>query len=123
MKQIDNEANIWKSILTIVVGFGILSLIFKIDVLLYIGLSVGLICIISPFLAKVIFKFWWQLASFLGKFNSIWLLSLVFYLLLFPISVFYRWFNREQHIFKQAKDSAFKTRNHTYSKEDLQDTW
>jgi len=117
--KIDNS----KSILVIVLGFSILSLIFKQPLLLYFGLSVGVLSITSVRIESLILKGWFGLAHILGWINTRILLSIIFYIFLTPIALLYRIFSNDPMKLKQPKESTFEERNHTYIPEDLKNQW
>jgi len=74
--------------LVISMGFLVLYLIFAWKWAIYVSLAVGLIGIISTFLSSKIEWAWMKLSKILGYIIPNILLSLVFYLLLFPLSFF-----------------------------------
>lgn len=72
---------------------------------------------------KILHTLWMKLAETLGFISSHILLTLVWFLLLLPLSLFAR-FNKKLTIRLTPPDSSnFKTRNHTYTKEDLENPW
>lgn len=67
---------------------------------------------------------WYKIAQILGWINSRIILTILFYLFLFPISVIYRLFNKDQmHIKKPASGSMFSERNHQYNSADFENMW
>ncbi len=87
------------------------------------ALSLMVIAIASDFLGEKISWLWMKLAEFLGKVNGGILISLIFFLLLFPISVLYRMFGNDPLSLKKPEGSAYSERNHTYSAKDLKNPW
>ena len=120
MKQtIDN----WKTLLVIVVGLLVLHFIFGSIYLLYAALGIGLVAVLFPSLGKLIVKGWMTIGQLLGRINGSILLSIVFFLMLFPIALLYRLFNKDALLLKNEQDSLFVDRNHSYTKEDLENVW
>ena len=114
-----------KAQLVIVTGMLVLYFIFKADWLLYVGLFVGLAGVFVPFLGDLIVKGWYKLAEGLGWINSRILLSLIFFLILFPVAVMAR-LGRGKNMLGLKKDSsgsAFSERNHKYEPKDLKNVW
>ena len=113
-----------KSQLVIVTGFLFLSYLFDLDWLRNLALILGLIFLLSPMLTKYVLWFWDQLAHVLGWVNTRILLSLVFYLFLFPIATIFKLFTRDPLSMKWSnKTSSFIKRDHDYQAEDLLNPW
>ncbi len=113
----------WKTLLVIVVGLLVLHFLFTVDWLLYAALGVGLAAVLFPALGRLIVRGWMAVGQVLGRINGSILLSLVFFILLFPIAVLYRLFNKDSLRLKNEYDSLFTERNHSYQKEDLENVW
>jgi len=79
--------NTVKTVLIISVGFGILFLLFDAIWALYTSLIIGVLGIISNRSAQAIDHLWMKLAKILSFIVPNILLSIVFYLFLFPIAV------------------------------------
>ncbi len=90
----------------------------------YIGTGVGVVGLISPFLGKLFAKGWMKLAHILGKINGSILLTIIFFIFLFPIALLQRIISRKDHLqLKKPTSSNFKTREKIYKKEDLDKMW
>ena len=113
----------YQSLLVIVVGLGLLSLLFKLPLLLYIGLGIGTASMLIPRLGDLIVYLWFKLAQGLGWFNSRVLLSIIFFLFLVPISLLYRLFSKDDMHLKGDGKTTFTERNHQYQKKDLENIW
>ncbi|GAA4442663.1 hypothetical protein GCM10023091_29840 [Ravibacter arvi] len=114
-----------KAQLVIVTGMLVLYFIFKRDWLLYVGVFVGLASVFVPFLGDLIVKGWFKLAEGLGYVNSRILLSIIFFLVLFPVALMART-GRGKNLLGLRKDpskSAFTERNHQYVAKDLKNVW
>ena len=128
MKQQDNT----KVILVIVVGLLALSYFFGSGDepkealstgLILAATIVGLIHLIIPTVGGWIVLGWFKLGHVLGWINTRILLSIIFYLFLFPISILYRLTNKNSLQRKNVKGSIFENRDHLYKKEDLENIW
>jgi hypothetical protein len=114
----------YKTILIIVTGLLVASLIFKSTPVLYAALIVGATSAFIPAAAKAIEWCWLKLATGLGWVNSRILLSLIYFIFLLPIAWISRLFTKDPLMLKRPKvNSLFVTRNHTYSKKDLENIW
>jgi hypothetical protein len=116
------------SILVISTGFLILSIIFfkhpKVSaILLTISIASGITHLVSPTLSNYIVIGWNKLAHVLGWINTRILLTLVYYLFLFPISIFYKFSNKNPLQRKNPDRTLFIERNHQYCKKDLENIW
>jgi hypothetical protein len=122
-KKVQTEAEKLKSLLVIVVGFLVLHFLFKKDFLLYISLGVGLLSLIAPSFGNGVLWVWEKIALVLGWINTRILLSVVFYVFLFPIASLYRLMTKNPLQLKNSDSTVFTTRNHKYVKEDIENIW
>jgi hypothetical protein len=110
----------------VVLAAGMLTLffIFQKPWLPWISLIVLLAAAFSNWLAAKIAWGWLKLAEFLGKINSRVLLSLVFFVIVFPLALVWRLFVKNPLDLKRPDGSSlYKERNHTYSAQDLVNPW
>jgi uncharacterized membrane protein len=113
-----------ETILTMTIGFVALYLIFSAKWLIWIAFGLGISGIFFPTLAQGISRLWMKFAEGLGFVNSRILLSLIFFLFLFPISLLFRLFNKDAlHLRKPGNGSAYSDRSHTYGKGDFEKMW
>jgi hypothetical protein len=113
-----------QSILTITVGFLVLSEVFKNEAFLIVSIVVGLIGIISTRLSLLLHKGWMKLSQLLSLIVPNIVLALVFYLILTPIALLSRLFNSKgQFQLKNNTSTLFKERNHTFGKKDFEKIW
>jgi hypothetical protein len=66
---------------------------------------------------------WLNLSDLLGKIMSNVLLFVIYALIVLPIAAFRRLIGKDNLMlkgFKKSNDSVFKTRNHTFTKQDIQ---
>ncbi len=113
----------YQSLLVIVLGFSIIALFFDWQYLLYGVLALGVLSMMFSSFGDLVVKLWFKLAHALGWVNARVLLSIVFFLFLFPISLLYRLFSKDDMMLKNNYNSTFKIRNHKYIKEDLENIW
>jgi len=113
----------YQSLLGIVVGFLIISYIFEAPKFMYAAAIIGFLGLLSKSIAYWIHYAWMKVAALLGFINTYVLLTVIFFLLLFPISLLYRFFNRDSLNLKNKEASFFKDRNQQYTKADLENPW
>ncbi len=119
------ETKVYQGILAMITGFVVLFLIFNKPWLIYLAASIGMVSVFSEKAAGFIYKYWMKLAQILGTINSKILLTIIFYLFLTPLSFLYRLLNKDTLQLKKdsSKTTYFITRNHTYTKADLEKMW
>lgn len=114
----------YKTILVIVTGLLVFSWILKLPILIKISMVVGVVAIFIPIAAKGIEWLWMKLAFGMGWVNSRILLTLVYFLFLFPLAWVSRLFTKDPLMLKQrGLPSLYATRDHLYKKEDLENIW
>lgn len=111
------------TILVISMGFLILFLIFKWQWAVIVSLIIGLIGILSDNLSRKIDWAWMELAGVLNYIIPTVLLSIVFYLILFPISLVFKLFNKDALMLSSKYDSYFITVNKPMNKKHMENTW
>jgi hypothetical protein len=113
-----------KTILVISMGFLIVYLITQWKWAVYITLTVGLIGIVSDYLSKKLDFLWMKLTWILSFIVPNVLLTLVFYLLLFPIAVLSRLFGEKDPLrLKNTTNSIFKNSNKKFDKVSFEKPW
>lgn len=113
-----------KTLLAIVVGLGVLSLIFKIDWLLYIGLILGGLALLSSFFEEKIAWGWSKIGQALGYINGNILLSIIFFIFLTPIALVMKYLAKKDNLqLKKPTNTAYYTRNYQFQKTDLDNIW
>jgi hypothetical protein len=121
MKKI--KSNPSKTALTISVGFIIVYLILKENWPLYFSLFIGITAMVSNKLSKIIEKIWFKIAEILGLFIPNIILTLVFFMFLFPISLVQKLFNSDSLNIKKRSKSNYVSANKTFSPKDLKNPW
>ena len=123
----------YKNILVIVIGFSLIGLILKNrwfpeskvgPIMGQVALGIGLLSLISGFVAKWIEWAWLKLALGLGWVNSRILLSVIYFVFLLPIAWVSRLFTKDPLKLKaKTASSLYNVRDHEYKKEDLENIW
>ncbi len=114
----------YKTILVMVTGLLAIALIFKLSWLIMVCLVIGLAASFIPAAARGIEWAWMKLAMGLGWVNSRILLSIIYFVFLLPIAWLSRLFTKDPLALRNRKTSTlFITRNHLYTKKDLENIW
>ena len=110
-----------ETILVIVLGIIVIYFFVGSRYLLWGAVALGAIGVFIPFLAGKIHWAWMKLAHVLGYVMSKVMLTLVYTLVVLPMS----WFARKKLSVRLSgkSDTYFKERNYTYKKEDLENVW
>lgn len=111
------------TVLVICTGFLILYMIFSWQWALILSLVVGLAAIISGTLSRLIEKGWMGLAKILSYIIPSILLAIVFYLILFPLSLLSKLFTKDPLMLSKKYDSYFLPVNKEADKESLEKIW
>ena len=116
-----------ETILTLCVALVVLFFVTKKQHAYYLSLSVllGLIGMFSKFLTAKISWAWLKVGEMMGAVMSKVILSLVFFLFLFPIALLSRLFSKSNslQLKKTSSTSYYFTRNHKYEAKDLENVW
>lgn len=109
--------------LVISTGLLIFWFIYQTDILVYIAFAIGLIGAFFNKLAGLINWLWYKIADLLGFITSKILLSILFFVFLFPIAILYRFTNKNALQLKRSPTTYWKKRNHTYNASDIENLW
>ncbi|WP_128543022.1 hypothetical protein [Larkinella soli] len=113
-----------KAQLVIVTGLLVLYFIFKSVYWLYAAAAVGVLSLMIPAVGNGIVWVWFKIAEVLGTINGKIILTILFWVFLFPIALLYRLTAKNPMSVKRNNGaSLYHERNHTYTKEDLEQTW
>ncbi len=119
-----SEAEKIKAQLVIVTGLVVMYFIFKSPYFIYAAAAVGILCIAIPAVGDFIVKIWYKIAEGLGWVNSRVILSILFYVFLWPIATLYKLSAKNPMGIKRTSDkSVYNERNHTYTAKDLEQIW
>lgn len=113
-----------KTVLTIVVGFLLVYLITKWKWSLSVAFFVGLAGVLSDFISKQIDFVWMKLTLVLSYIVPNIVLSLIFYLFLFPIALLNKLFGKKDPMhLKNRVPSLFKSNNTVFDKAYFEKHW
>ncbi|WP_298311608.1 SxtJ family membrane protein [uncultured Aquimarina sp.] len=113
-----------KTVLTIVIGFLIIYTISNASWALWVAITTGILGMLSSFIALKIQDLWMGLSTVLSHIIPPILLSVIFFVLLFPIALLSRLLGDKDPLqLKKTDKSLFKTVNKTFSKDTFEKTW
>ena len=116
-----------ETILTICVGLVIAYFATKLQHrwLLTLSVLLGLVGMFSKFLTTKIAWAWMKLSEIMGAVTSKIILSAVFFLFLFPISLLQKIFSKKDNLQlkKTTGPSYYFVRNHKFEAKDLENSW
>lgn len=105
-------------------GFCLIGYAIDVYLMIWIALGIGAVSFIVPFIGKKVVALWLLISKAMGYVMSRVLLTIVFFVVLLPVSLIYKISNKNPLDLKNASAaSLFKERNHTYSAEDLKNPW
>jgi hypothetical protein len=111
------------TMLIISMGFLVLYLALDRQWAVYVSLAAGLTGIISPFLSRKIEWLWMKISKVLSYVVPNILLSIVFFVFLFPIALLYKLFNKDPLMLSRDRESYFIDTKPEVEKESLEKTW
>lgn len=111
------------TILIISMGFLILYLLFSWQWAVFVSLVVGIVGILFTTLSKKIEWGWMKLAEFMGYIIPNILLTIVFFFLLFPISLLSKLFSKDPLMLSNKHSSYFIDINREMDKESFEKIW
>ena len=111
------------TILVISMGFLVIHLLFEVKWALIVSLVFGTIGIISNTLSKKIEWAWMKLAYILSKIFPTILLTIVFYFILFPLSLLSKLFTKDPLMLLPKYDSYFTDIEKKVDKKSMENIW
>jgi len=118
-----NKVKQLESLLVIVLGLAVTSWFTKKGYLLGGAIIIGMAGLLVPVVAGGIHWCWTKLSQVLGWLSGKILLTLVYTLVLIPLSMLARLSGKLTMHTGPGSGSLFKERNHRYTKEDLENLW
>lgn len=112
-----------ETMFTIAVGFVFVSLISGKDWPLYISLTTGIAGIFSDFISSKIAWVWFKLGDLMNMVFPKIILTIVFYLFLFPIALLSRIGSKDPMKLKKGYTSYYTDRTTQFKKDDFEKTW
>ena len=117
------KSNPQSSILGIMTGLIILYLFFSWKWTIILSLILAIIGISSNFLSLKIEKAWFSISLLLSYVVPPFLLGLIFYLFLFPISLASKIFTKDPLMLSNKYKSYFKDVSRKFDKQDFENIW
>ena len=112
-----------KTVLTISVGFLIVYLATKMQWALTVAVVVGLVGVLSNYLSEKIEWVWMKLTMVLSKIVPNILLSVIFYVFLFPIAMISRIGSKDPMMLKNKGNTVFKEHKKEFDKRSFENPW
>jgi hypothetical protein len=114
-----------ETILSIVFGIAIIYWFTEYQPLIMVVILLSAIGLFNQFLSGSIHWFWTKLSHVMGYVMSKVILSIVFFIFLFPISLLAKLFSKKDslQLKKGSGSSYYSERNHPYSADDLENPW
>ncbi|MEN8156092.1 MAG: SxtJ family membrane protein [Bacteroidota bacterium] len=122
MKQMNRTKSL-ETCLVLTIGFMVLYFLKSRELFLYIAFGFGITGILIKPLAGLIAVGWFKLADIMGFLFSKVVLGVLFYVVLFPISVLYRLTKKDPLHIRHPKGSSWVERDHNYQGKDLENIW
>jgi len=91
--------------------------------LLYVAVGMGLVSLLIPWVAKNIHFLWMKLSVLLGSVSAIVILTLIYFLIIVPLSFIARLTGKKFIILHRKDNSYFKPRNFLYDKGSIENVW
>jgi len=111
------------TMLVISMGFLILHLLFAWQWAVFVSLVIGLVGIMSGYLSKKIEWVWMKMAHILSYIMPSILLGIIFYLILFPISLISRLFTKDLLMLSRKHNSYFVSIEKEFDKSSMEKLW
>ena len=118
-----SKNNSAKTVLVITVGFGILFLIFDFKWALHTALIVGVLSVLSNRICDFIDFLWMKLAKVLSFIVPNILLSIIFYLFLFPLAVLSKIFGKNNLQLKNRNGTIWVNKTAEIYKSSFEKMW
>lgn len=114
----------YKSILSIVTGFFVLSEVFHLKQLTLIAIVIAVLALISSFIGDKIVLIWEKIGGLLSKIVPNILLGVIYYFFLFPMALLKRLTSKSNPLFlKNTETSYFISNSKEFNKSNLKKTW
>ena len=119
----NKEKNL-ETILTLCIALVVFYLIFHIKLLLSLSILLGIIGLFFKYLSGKITWLWLKLSEALGFVSSKIILTIIFFIFLFPIALLSRLFKKDSLQLKKGKTfSYYVIKNHEFTAKDLENPW
>ena len=123
MHKLNREKQL-ETMLTIAVGFFLVAWSTKNKYIFLFALFIGLVGMFSKTLTNYISNGWMKVGEAMGAVSSRIILSVIYFLFLFPIALIYRIGRKDTLQLKKSELATyFITRNHRYEAKDIKNPW
>ncbi len=118
------RSNPAQTVLTITIGFLVMYLIWHRQWMLSTAVIVGLVGVLSTYLSQKIDWFWMQLTKVLALIMPNVLLTIVFYVFLFPFALLSRIFGAADALrLKNTSESVYRVSEKKYTPQSMEHPW
>jgi hypothetical protein len=124
--KVEKNKNKYKALETILVLVGamiILYLSYHKKIFLLIALLLIGIAIVSDPITLIISRGWLKLAELMGIVMSKVMLTIIYFVFLFPIALLYRLSGKDPLQLSKKKDSYYSVRDKLYDPKDIENIW
>ena len=123
MKKKLSQEEQYKTLLVLITGLTVLSIVNKKPYWPITGAVIGIIALLIPIARYYIVTGWIKLGEAMGWVSSRIILSVIFFLILLPISLAYKLTGKDPLQLKKREGSLFIERDHLYVADDLRNQW
>ena len=113
----------YSTIVVLMTALVILFLIYNQKIFLSAAISLAFLCILFPRIAVFIHHLWMKFGSIIGSVTNKVLLTLIFFLVLLPISFLARSFKKVSILLHRREKTYYQERNYEFTKQDLEKMW
>jgi len=113
----------YSTIVVLMTALVILFLIYHLKIYLFTAISLASLCILFPSVAVFIHQLWMKFGSILGSVTNKVLLTLIFFLVLLPISYLARSLKKISLLLQRRETTYYQERDHEFAKQDLEKMW
>ena len=118
------RSNPAQTVLTITIGFLVMYLIWHRQWMLSTAVIIGLVGVLSTYLSQKIDWFWMQLTKVLALIMPNVLLTIVFYVFLFPFALLSRIFGAADALrLKNTSESVYRVSEKKYTPQSMEHPW
>jgi hypothetical protein len=119
-----NKENHYSTIVLLITASLVIYFLKRIEFILYFGLVLGLMSILSSYLAHKIHVFWMFLGKFMNRIMPTIFLTLIFYFILTPLALLSRIFSNKDPLNRlNNKNSYFLNEIQQHKESDFEKLW
>ena len=119
----NNKERAYQTLIVITLGCSLISFIFEAKELLYLGLFISLVGVISSWIALKIDFLWYKLAELMGKIMTPIILSSVYFIILLPFALVSKGKTKRNLKINKSQKSTYINIDKVYTREDLKHLW